>query len=102
MSWFWTFASHGYYEKDTKRIHGSARLEPNAISEQAAGLPKDKEIVLYCTCIREGTSAKIARELEDQGLKVSVLEGGFRAWKNAGLPVEAVPDNEIVPLPKFI
>ena len=94
--------SHGYYEKDTKRIHGSARLEPNAISEQAAALPKDKEIVLYCTCVREATSAKVARALEDQGLKVSVLEGGFRAWKKAGLPVEAVPENEVVLLPKFI
>jgi membrane protein DedA with SNARE-associated domain len=94
--------SHGYYEKDTKRIHGSARLEPNALSEHAAALPKDKEIVLYCTCIREATSAKVARALEDQGLKVSVLEGGFRAWKKAGLPVEAVPENEVVLLPKFV
>ena len=94
--------SHGYYEKDTKRIHGSARLEPNALSEQAAGLPKDKEIVLYCTCVREATSSQVARALEDQGLKVSVLEGGFRAWKKAGLPVEAVPDDEVVPLPKFV
>jgi membrane protein DedA with SNARE-associated domain len=94
--------SHGYYEKDTKRIHGSARLEPNALSEQAAALPKDKEIVLYCTCVREATSARVARVLEDQGLKVSVLEGGFRAWKKAGLPVEAVPENEVVLLPKFV
>lgn len=94
--------SHGYYEKDTKRIHGSARLEPNALSDQAAGLPKDREIVLYCTCVREATSARVARELEDRGLRVSVLKGGFRAWKKAGLPLEAVPENEIVPLPKFI
>jgi membrane protein DedA with SNARE-associated domain len=94
--------SHGYYEKDTRRIHGSARLEPNALNEQVAGLPKDKEIVLYCTCVREATSSQVARALEDQGLKVSVLEGGFRAWKKAGLPVEIVPDNEVIPLPKFV
>jgi membrane protein DedA with SNARE-associated domain len=94
--------SHGYYEKDTKRIHGSARLEPNALSEQAATLPKDKEIVLYCTCVREATSARVARALEDRGINASVLEGGFRAWKKAGLPVEAVPENEVVLLPKFV
>jgi len=94
--------SHGYYEKDTKRIHGSARLEPNAIGEQAAALPRDKEIVLYCTCVREATSAQVARALEDRGLKVSVLEGGFSAWKKAGLPLEAVPEGEVVPLPKFV
>jgi membrane protein DedA with SNARE-associated domain/rhodanese-related sulfurtransferase len=95
--------SHGYYEKGTTRIHGSARLEPNAIGDLAPGLPKDKKIVLYCTCAREATSARVARALEDQGLglTVSVLEGGFRAWKKAGLPVEAVPEHEVVPLPKF-
>jgi rhodanese-related sulfurtransferase len=94
--------SHGYYERGTMRIQGSARLEPNALSEQAASLPKDQEIVLYCTCVREATSAHVARALEDQGLKVRVLEGGFRAWKKAGLPVEAVPEDEVVPLPKFV
>ena len=85
--------SHGYYEKDTKRIHGSSRFEPYTPNEHAATLPKDREIVLYCTCVREATSANVARLLEDQGLKVSVLEGGFRAWKKAGLPVEAVPED---------
>jgi membrane protein DedA with SNARE-associated domain/rhodanese-related sulfurtransferase len=95
--------SHGYYEKDTKRIRGSARFEPNALSDLAANLPKDKKIVFYCTCAREATSARVARALEDQGsgLRVSVLEGGFRAWRKAGLPVEAVPEHEVVPLPKF-
>jgi rhodanese-related sulfurtransferase len=95
--------SHGYYDKDTQRIKGSQRLEPNALSELAANLPKDKEMVLYCTCYREATSLKVALELEDQGLtKVSVLEGGFTAWKDAGLPVETVPDHEVVLLPKFV
>jgi len=93
--------SHGYYEKDTKRIHGSSRFEPYTLNENAAALPKDREIVLYCTCVREATSANVARLLEDQGLKVSVLEGGFRAWKKAGLPVEAVPEEEVVELPRF-
>ena len=94
--------SHGYYEKDTQRIQGSVRLEPNALSENVSALPKDKEIVLYCTCVREGTSARVARTLEDNGLRVSVLEGGLRAWKKAGLPLESVPDDEVVILPKFI
>ncbi len=94
--------SHGYYEQDSQRIKGSERLEPNALSELAASLPKDKELVLYCTCYREATSLKVALELEALGLKVSVLEGGFTAWKEAGLPVESVPENEVVLLPKFI
>jgi membrane protein DedA with SNARE-associated domain/rhodanese-related sulfurtransferase len=95
--------SHGYYEKNTMRIQGSARLEPNAMNQETADLsvPKDKEIILYCTCIREATSAKVARVLTKQGYKVSVLAGGFRAWKKAGLPLEPVPQSEIVQLPTF-
>lgn len=94
--------SHGYYERDAKRIYGSERMEPSAIGERIASLPRDREIVLYCTCIREATSSHVARALEDHGLKAAVLEGGFRAWKRAGLPVEAVPDSEVIPLPKFV
>jgi membrane protein DedA with SNARE-associated domain/rhodanese-related sulfurtransferase len=93
--------SHGYYEKDTMRIEGSARLEPNALHQDTVQVPKDKEIVLYCTCIREATSVRVARVLGEQGYKVSVIAGGLRAWKKAGLPLEPVPQDDIVQLPTF-
>ena len=93
--------SHGYYEKDTMRIQGSERLEPNALNQQAITVPKDKEIVLYCTCVREATSVRVARVLADQGYSVSVIAGGLRAWKKAGLPMERVPKDDIVHLPTF-
>jgi membrane protein DedA with SNARE-associated domain/rhodanese-related sulfurtransferase len=93
--------SHGYYEKDSMRIQGSARLEPNALNQQAVEVPKDKEIVLYCTCVREATSVRVARILADKGYTVSVIAGGLRAWKKAGLPLERVPKDDIVHLPTF-
>jgi len=93
--------SHGYYEKNTVRIQGSARLEPNSLNQEANPVPKDKEIVLYCTCVREATSVRVARVLAGQGYNVSVITGGLRAWKKAGLPLEPVPHNEIVQLPTF-
>jgi membrane protein DedA with SNARE-associated domain/rhodanese-related sulfurtransferase len=93
--------SHGYYEKDTMRIQGSARLEPNALNQETMRVPRDKEIVLYCTCAREATSERVARVLAEQGYKVSVIAGGLRAWKKAGLPLEPVPLDEIVRLPTF-
>jgi membrane protein DedA with SNARE-associated domain/rhodanese-related sulfurtransferase len=93
--------SHGYYEKNTMRIQGSARLEPNALHQEVLPLPKDKEIVLYCTCVREATSVKVAHVLKEQGYAVSVISGGLRAWKKAGLPLEPVPQDDIVQLPTF-
>jgi rhodanese-related sulfurtransferase/membrane protein YqaA with SNARE-associated domain len=93
--------SHGYYEKNTMRIQGSVRLEPNALHQEVLQLPKDTEIVLYCTCVREATSVRVARVLKEQGYAVSVISGGLRAWKKAGLPLEPVPKDDIVQLPTF-
>jgi membrane protein DedA with SNARE-associated domain/rhodanese-related sulfurtransferase len=93
--------SHGYYDQNAMRIKGSLRLEPNALSEQWANLPRDREIVVYCTCLREATAEKVARELAQHGIPSAVIDGGLNAWKKASLPLEAVPAGEMVMLPKF-
>jgi rhodanese-related sulfurtransferase len=93
--------SHGYYEQGTFRIQGSARLEPNALGDYIETLPRDREIVLYCTCIREATAVRVARVLAERGIPSVVIEGGLSAWKKALLPLEPVPADEVVPLPKF-
>jgi membrane protein DedA with SNARE-associated domain len=41
--------SHGYYDGNAERIRGSIRIEPNHLSEELKGLPKDKDIYVYCT-----------------------------------------------------
>jgi len=64
-------------------------------------LPKQKEVYLYCTCIRDATSSRVARTLLEKGVRCKVIAGGLRAWKKAGLPMEPVPSGEIVPLPVF-
>jgi len=92
--------SHGYYEQGAARIQGSQRLEPNSLAG-AAGLPKTPPLILYCTCVREATSLAVANLLRQQGVECSVLAGGLRAWRKAGLPVEPVPPGEIVALPSF-
>ncbi len=93
--------SHGYYDHDTMRIKGSMRLEPNALAEQLGLLPQHKEIVLYCTCIREATAVRVARMLAERGIPSAVLEGGLSAWKKADLPLEPVPVDDMVFLPRF-
>ena len=41
--------SHGYYDAGAARIKNSIRIEPNNLEEEIKGLPKDKDIYLYCT-----------------------------------------------------
>ncbi len=93
--------SHGYYDPRATRIQGSVRLEPNALHQLAGALPADKPIYLYCSCVREATSARVAEALLDRGLQTVVIKGGLRAWKKAGLPMETVPPHEMAELPLF-
>ena len=93
--------SHGYYDKGASRIKGSVRIEPNALPDQLDRLPKDKEVVLYCTCLRDATSVRVARILRDRGVPSSIIRGGLRSWQKAGLPMEQVPEEDVVLLPTF-
>jgi len=93
--------SHGYYDRKAVRVRGSTRLEPNALLHIEANFPPGKQIYLYCTCIREATSARVAHHLAQKGVPVAVIKGGLRAWKKAGLPLEPVPVEEMTDLPVF-
>ena len=93
--------SHGYYDRKASRIKGSHRLEPNTILQEVETLPKDKEIVLYCTCHREATSIRVARILQQHGFRSSVIKGGLRAWKKGRFPLETVPPEDVIFLPTF-
>jgi membrane protein DedA with SNARE-associated domain/rhodanese-related sulfurtransferase len=96
--------SHGYFDPKATRIQGSRRLDPNAL-HQSKDLPASGTVFVYCTCVRQATSTRVARELQkmllDKRVLVTVIEGGLRAWVKAGLPVEGVPPEEVTALPLF-
>jgi rhodanese-related sulfurtransferase len=97
--------SHGYFDPKATRIQGSRRLDPNAIHQPEAGLPEEGTVFVYCTCVRQATSVRVARELQKlldaKRVRVTVIRGGLRAWVKAGLPVEDVPPEEVAALPVF-
>lgn len=93
--------SHGYYDPKAIRIAGSKRMEPSDIERLKTELSKDLPIYLYCTCLREATSMEIALQLMEIGLQPWVIEGGLKAWRRAGLPVEKAPPEEMEQLPVF-
>jgi membrane protein DedA with SNARE-associated domain/rhodanese-related sulfurtransferase len=97
--------SHGYFDPKATRIQGSRRLDPNALHQSGVDLPADGAVFVYCTCVRQATSTRVARELQTmvdaRKVRVTVIRGGLRAWVKAGLPVEAVPAEEVASLPLF-
>jgi membrane protein DedA with SNARE-associated domain/rhodanese-related sulfurtransferase len=97
--------SHGYFDAKATRIRGSRRLDPHALHQSGTQLPGESVVYLYCTCARQATSARVARELQTalkgKGVRIAVIRGGLRAWTRAGLPLEAVPPADMAALPLF-
>jgi rhodanese-related sulfurtransferase len=47
------------------------------------------EVVVYCSCPNEATSARLAKRLMSMGFHpVRPLAGGIHAWQDAGFAVE--------------
>ena len=70
-------------------IPGALHVPMQSIGEHVAELPRDRDIVLYCTCPSEASAARVAKVLMNHGFKkVRPLHGGLDAWIAAGFAVE--------------
>jgi rhodanese-related sulfurtransferase len=43
----------------------------------------------------------VAHILREKGFDARIIRGGLNAWKKAGLPLETVPEDDMVHLPTF-
>lgn len=74
---------------DPRTIPTAVRISPDELPERNAEIPRDREIVLYCTCPSEATSAKVAMDLKKIGItRVRPLAGGLKAWQDEGFPMD--------------
>ena len=77
------------YLPDPRVLPGALRISPKEIAAHADDLPRDRDVILYCTCPSEETSAKVAQQLLKLGVhRVRPLRGGFEVWRDAGYPLE--------------
>jgi rhodanese-related sulfurtransferase len=71
-------------------IPGAIRFTLDKLEESLPRIPKNKPVVAYCTWPNEGSSASLVQKLQERGYKdVWALQGGFDAWRNAGMPVQS-------------
>ncbi|MEO6803951.1 MAG: VTT domain-containing protein [Granulicella sp.] len=77
------------YLPDPRVLPGSIRIGPNEIAKRQGEIPRDRDVILYCTCPNEETSAKVALQLQKLGVyRVRPLHEGFDGWKYLGYPLE--------------
>jgi membrane protein DedA with SNARE-associated domain/rhodanese-related sulfurtransferase len=76
------------YLPDPRVLPGALRIGPNELKQHSEIIPRDRDVILYCTCPSEETSAKLALQLHKMGVyRVRPLRGGFDGWKQAGYPL---------------
>jgi len=74
---------------DSELIVGAKRIPPRDMMENPSLIPKDKDLVVYCTCPSDKTSRTISHRAQALGFsRIKFLQGGLAGWKAKGYPVE--------------
>lgn len=78
---------------DPFTLPGALHFSPDALATRHMEIPRNCDVVLFCTCPSEATAAKTAMTLHKLGIeRVRPLRGGFDEWKRLGYPLDAVTD----------
>jgi rhodanese-related sulfurtransferase len=75
------------YAEDPRLLPGAAKRSLEEIEAWGKALPKDRPVVVYCAQ-GKWVGAAAADWLRARGLAARQVEGGFAAWRDAGLPLE--------------
>jgi membrane protein DedA with SNARE-associated domain/rhodanese-related sulfurtransferase len=76
---------------DPFTLPGALHLSPEALAARIGEIPRDRDVVLYCTCPSEATAARTALTLHKLGIeRVRPLRGGYDEWKRLGFPMDAI------------
>jgi membrane protein DedA with SNARE-associated domain/rhodanese-related sulfurtransferase len=83
--------SHTAKTLEPRSIPGARHVPLQEVGRHIADLPRDRDIVLYCSCPNEASAARVAKILMNHGFKkVRPLHGGLDAWLAAGHSVDTV------------
>jgi membrane protein DedA with SNARE-associated domain/rhodanese-related sulfurtransferase len=80
-------------------IPGAVRINPRRLElYKDVEIAPSQEVVLYCECPGELTSARVALALQRRGIEhVRPLAGGLQAWRDLGFPVTSTV--RVLPIP---
>jgi len=80
---------------DGMKVAGALQMTPDEVDRRHLEIPRDRDLVLYCSCPSEAAAASVALMLRQRGLtRVRPLLGGIDAWRARGYPLEAVQVDE--------
>jgi len=77
-------------------IPGSSWINVEELDTPLGNVPRDRELILYCSCPNEATSARVALQLKRWGItRVRPLDGGLARWMALKYPVRELSAGEV-------
>jgi rhodanese-related sulfurtransferase len=74
---------------DPAFIRGALHMTMDEVEHREQEIPRDRDIILYCSCPNEVSSARVALRLQRKGFsRVRPLLGGLDAWRERKYPTE--------------
>ena len=86
---------------DPSLIPGAIHLGMEEIEHRHQEIPRDREVIVYCSCPNEVSSARVALSLHRRGVtRVRPLLGGIDAWRELNYPLEQAsrPSKSLTPI----
>jgi membrane protein DedA with SNARE-associated domain len=84
--------SHAALAEDPTLIRGARHINIDDVGARLQELPHDRDIILYCSCPNEVSSARVALLLQRKGFsRVRPLLGGIEAWRGRNYPTDSRP-----------
>jgi rhodanese-related sulfurtransferase len=81
-------------------IRGAKRIPPQDVLDKPSLIPRNENIVVYCTCPGDKTSRIVLRRALALGFtRIKFLTGGLAAWKTKGYPVEPYRESFRISVP---
>jgi rhodanese-related sulfurtransferase len=81
-------------------IRGAKRIPPQDVLDKPSLIPRNENIVVYCTCPSDKTSRIVLRRALALGFtRIKFLTGGLAAWKTKGYPVEPYRESFRISVP---
>src|SRR5438874_2170608 len=83
------------FDAEPQTIFGAVHMDPADLEEAIEVIPRDREIVLFCSCPNEATAAQMALRLRSRGItRIRPLAEGLEGWRKRGFPLQ-VPNQAV-------
>ena len=79
------------FESEPETIPGAVHMDAADLEEALEVIPRDREIVLFCSCPNEASAAQMALRLRSLGIiRIRPLAGGLAGWRDRGFRLQAL------------